>query len=43
MLGFEIVRQLVAAGKQVRILDLEPPPEPSFWTSLISFRTFRSS
>jgi len=28
MLGFEIVRQLVAAGKQVRILDLQPPPEP---------------
>lgn len=28
MLGFEIARQLVAAGKVVRILDLEPPPEP---------------
>ena len=28
MLGFEIVRQLVAAGKQVRILDLQPAPEP---------------
>jgi nucleoside-diphosphate-sugar epimerase len=27
MLGFEIVRQAVAAGKQVRILDLEPPPQ----------------
>jgi nucleoside-diphosphate-sugar epimerase len=27
MLGFEIVRQLVAAGKQVRILDLQAPPE----------------
>jgi nucleoside-diphosphate-sugar epimerase len=28
MLGFEIVRQLVAAGKVVRILDLQPPPQP---------------
>jgi nucleoside-diphosphate-sugar epimerase len=28
MLGFEIVRQLVAAGKQVRVLDLQPLPEP---------------
>lgn len=28
MLGFEIARQLVAAGKQVRILDPEPAPEP---------------
>jgi len=28
MLGFEIVRQLVAAGKRVRILDLQPAPEP---------------
>ncbi|OFW58724.1 MAG: hypothetical protein A2133_07985 [Actinobacteria bacterium RBG_16_64_13] len=28
MLGFEIVRQLVAAGKEVRILDLQPAPEP---------------
>jgi nucleoside-diphosphate-sugar epimerase len=28
MLGFEIVRQLVTAGKQVRILDQQPPPEP---------------
>jgi nucleoside-diphosphate-sugar epimerase len=28
MLGFEIVRQLVAAGKVVRILDLQPPPRP---------------
>ncbi|MBN1629664.1 MAG: NAD-dependent epimerase/dehydratase family protein [Thermoleophilia bacterium] len=27
MLGFEIVRQLVAAGKQVRILDLQAPPK----------------
>jgi nucleoside-diphosphate-sugar epimerase len=27
MLGFEMVKQLVAAGRQVRILDLEPPPE----------------
>ncbi len=27
MLGFEIVKQLVAAGKQVRILDLQPAPE----------------
>ncbi len=27
MLGFEIVRQLVAADKQVRILDLQAPPE----------------
>jgi nucleoside-diphosphate-sugar epimerase len=28
MLGLEIVRQLVAAGKQVRILDQQPSPEP---------------
>jgi nucleoside-diphosphate-sugar epimerase len=28
MLGFEIVRQLVAAGKHVRILDTQPAPEP---------------
>lgn len=28
MLGFEIARQLVAAGKHVRILDLQPAPEP---------------
>jgi len=28
MLGFEIVRQLVAQGKQVRVLDLQPLPEP---------------
>jgi nucleoside-diphosphate-sugar epimerase len=28
MLGFEIVRQLLTAGRQVRILDLEPAPEP---------------
>jgi len=28
MLGFEIVRQLLSTGKQVRILDLEPAPEP---------------
>jgi sterol-4alpha-carboxylate 3-dehydrogenase (decarboxylating) len=28
MLGFEIVRQLVDQGKEVRILDLQPPPEP---------------
>jgi len=28
MLGFEIASQLVAAGKQVRILDLQAPPEP---------------
>lgn len=28
MLGFEIVRQLVAVGKEVRILDLQPPSEP---------------
>jgi nucleoside-diphosphate-sugar epimerase len=27
MLGFEIVRQLVAAGKQVSILDLQAPPQ----------------
>jgi nucleoside-diphosphate-sugar epimerase len=27
MLGHEIVRQLVDAGKQVRVLDLEPPPK----------------
>jgi len=27
MLGFEIARQLVAAGKQVSILDLQAPPE----------------
>jgi nucleoside-diphosphate-sugar epimerase len=27
MLGFEIVRQLVAAGERVRVLDLEPLPE----------------
>lgn len=27
MLGYEIVRQLVAAGKQVRILDLQPAPD----------------
>jgi nucleoside-diphosphate-sugar epimerase len=27
MLGHEIVRQLVGAGKQVRVLDLEPPPQ----------------
>ena len=27
MLGHEIVRQLVRAGKKVRVLDLEPPPE----------------
>ncbi len=27
MLGHEIVRQLVAAGKRVRVLDLEPVPE----------------
>jgi nucleoside-diphosphate-sugar epimerase len=29
MLGFEIVRQLAAAGKEVRSLDLRPLPEPS--------------
>jgi nucleoside-diphosphate-sugar epimerase len=28
MLGFEIVRQLVDQGKEVRVLDLEPLPEP---------------
>ena len=28
MLGYEIVRQLVATGRQVRILDLEPAPDP---------------
>jgi nucleoside-diphosphate-sugar epimerase/NAD-dependent dihydropyrimidine dehydrogenase PreA subunit len=28
MLGFEMVRQLVEAGKQVRILDLQPSPHP---------------
>jgi sterol-4alpha-carboxylate 3-dehydrogenase (decarboxylating) len=28
MLGFEMVRQLVAAGKRVRVLDLQPLPEP---------------
>ena len=28
MLGFEIARQLVAAGNKVRILDLRPLPEP---------------
>jgi nucleoside-diphosphate-sugar epimerase len=28
MLGFEIVRQLVAAGKHVRTLDVQPLPEP---------------
>ncbi|UCF98671.1 MAG: NAD-dependent epimerase/dehydratase family protein [Spirochaetaceae bacterium] len=28
MLGFEIVRQLAARGKQVRVLDLQPLPEP---------------
>jgi len=28
MLGFEMVKQLLAAGKQVRILDLEDLPEP---------------
>jgi nucleoside-diphosphate-sugar epimerase len=27
MLGYEIVRQLVAAGKQVSVLDLQPLPE----------------
>jgi len=27
MLGFEIVKQLVAAGKKVKILDLQAPPE----------------
>jgi nucleoside-diphosphate-sugar epimerase len=29
MLGFEIVRQLLAAGKRVRVLDLAPLPEPA--------------
>lgn len=28
MLGFEIVRQLVDQGRQVRVLDLQPLPEP---------------
>jgi nucleoside-diphosphate-sugar epimerase len=28
MLGYEIVRQLVGAGKQVRILDLQPVEDP---------------
>jgi nucleoside-diphosphate-sugar epimerase len=28
MLGLEIVRQLSASGKKVRVLDLEPLPEP---------------
>jgi sterol-4alpha-carboxylate 3-dehydrogenase (decarboxylating) len=28
MLGFEIVRQLIDRGKQVRVLDLQPLPEP---------------
>jgi nucleoside-diphosphate-sugar epimerase len=28
MLGFEIVRQLLGQGKQVRVLDLRPLPEP---------------
>ncbi len=28
MLGFEIVKQLAAAGKQMRILDTQPAPEP---------------
>jgi len=28
MLGFEIVRQLKDQGKQVRVLDLQPLPEP---------------
>jgi nucleoside-diphosphate-sugar epimerase len=28
MLGLEIVRQLSAAGKEVRTLDLNPLPEP---------------
>lgn len=27
MLGYEMVRQLLAAGKQVRVLDLQPLPE----------------
>ena len=29
MLGFEIVRQLSAAGVRVRVLDLAPLPEPA--------------
>jgi nucleoside-diphosphate-sugar epimerase len=28
MLGFELVRQLVSRGKEVRVLDLRPLPEP---------------
>lgn len=28
MLGFELARQLQAAGKKVRLMDLEPPPQP---------------
>jgi sterol-4alpha-carboxylate 3-dehydrogenase (decarboxylating) len=28
MLGFELVRRLTQAGKQVQVLDLEPLPEP---------------
>jgi nucleoside-diphosphate-sugar epimerase len=29
MLGFELVQQLRAAGKRVRLMDLEPPPQPA--------------
>jgi len=28
MLGYEIARHLAAAGKRVRILDVQPPPAP---------------
>jgi sterol-4alpha-carboxylate 3-dehydrogenase (decarboxylating) len=33
MLGFEIVRQLAAAGREVRTLDLNPLPEPAVSSS----------
>lgn len=39
MLGFEIVRQLLAAGKEVRVLDLEPVPDDRCWSLVGDIRS----
>jgi nucleoside-diphosphate-sugar epimerase len=39
MLGYEIVRRLVAAGSEVRILDVEPAPDPICDTRLGDIRS----
>lgn len=41
MLGFEIVKQLVEAGKTVKILDLQAPPEDVCETQLGDIRSLK--